>query len=114
VNNPNLEIAQKLQERFEFYLIALAFTILGLSIQTASFSRNPVPDMLELSAWCSLLISGLVGLSRLEWIPVAYKAHEEVVEIKGELERLREALRQGHTEVPIIDDERDSAPLDEV
>ena len=114
MNDPNLEIAQKLQERFEFYLIALEFTILGLSIQTASFAGNLIPDIFELSAWCSLLASGLIGLSRLEWIPVSYKYHVEIGEIKAELEGLRQALQLGQTEVPVVDDERGNLPIAEV
>ena len=33
--NKSLEYARNLQEKYEFYLVALTFTILGLSIQTA-------------------------------------------------------------------------------
>lgn len=64
------EIAHNTQEKFEFYLISLVFT-LALSIQTSKFGVFIFSaDVMELLGWFSLLISGVAGLWRLEYIPV--------------------------------------------
>ena len=39
--DPNTQAGQRFQEKFEFYLVALAFTILGLAAQTAEFGVGP-------------------------------------------------------------------------
>ena len=66
---PNIHAAQRFQEKFEFYFVALTFTLLGLAAQTATFGGYVVADLTELGAWGALLLSGLVGLARLEGIP---------------------------------------------
>lgn len=66
------EIAIELRAKFEFYLLALTFGILGLSIQTAGFGRYLSADAFELAGWLALFASGTVGILRAEWIPVAY------------------------------------------
>jgi hypothetical protein len=112
--NPNTELAQRLQERYDFYLIALTFTILGLSIQTANFDEHIASGVFELLSWVTFLFSGLVGLSRLELIPQLFNAHAELQESENEVVRLRNAETQGVTDVPLIDDERETAPINEV
>jgi hypothetical protein len=71
----NIKIAQDTQSKLEFYAIALTFTVLGLSVQTSAFGRNLVADGLELLGWVSLLVSGMVGLSRVESMPHVYKLY---------------------------------------
>ena len=39
--NPNDAVAISLQEKLELYLLTLAFTLAGLSIQTATFNGPP-------------------------------------------------------------------------
>ena len=58
-------------------------------------------------------MSGLVGLSRLEWIPVAYKYHVEIESYQADAARLREAQQMGQQEVPVVDDERGNVPIEE-
>ena len=111
--NPNDEISFRLKERFEFYVIALIFTILGLSIQTASFGTSLLSDSFELLGWLFLFISGLAGLSRLEWIPVAYSVHAEIEKWQTQAERLRQDQQMGRAEVPVVDDERGVVPIEE-
>jgi hypothetical protein len=64
------EIAQKQQDRFEFYLVSLVFTLLALSIQTSGFGESSVADIFELLGWVSLLTSGISGLWRMEFLPL--------------------------------------------
>lgn len=99
----DLEYSRQLQEKFELYLLALIFTLLGLAVQTAKFGASQIADTLELLGWVLLLISGFVGLSRLEWLPVAYKTNSHLVGLKSEHTQLMAASEQGHTEVAVID-----------
>jgi hypothetical protein len=73
----NEDIAIQTQQKFEFYFLALVFTVLGLSIQTSVFSSK-LQSIIEILAWGVFLISGLAGLSRMEWIPVSYKSHSDL------------------------------------
>jgi len=75
--DPNEEIAIQIKQKFEFYFLALVFTVLGLSIQTSLFSSK-LQSAFEIIAWIFFLISGLTGLSRMEWMPVAYKSYSEL------------------------------------
>ena len=65
--------AREIETKFGFYTVALTFTILGLAVQTASFGANIAADFAELLAWMILLISGLNGLMRLEWLPTLHQ-----------------------------------------
>ena len=71
--DPNTQAGQRFHEKFEFYLVALAFAILGLAAQTAEFGNFVWADLAELAAWGTLLVSGLTGVTRLEDIPHIYK-----------------------------------------
>jgi hypothetical protein len=78
----NQEISIQTQQKFEFYLLALVFTILGLSIQTAKLT-SCYQGIIELAAWASFLLSGLAGLSRMEWIPVSYQHYSKLTKEKS-------------------------------
>lgn len=43
------------QTKFNFYLVALAFSILGLAIQSFDRKTGGLPRVLELVAWAMLL-----------------------------------------------------------
>ncbi len=75
----NLDVSIRVQEKFEFYFLSLTFVILGLSIQTSTFGASVVSDGLELLAWISFFISGLCGLSRMQWVPSLYKVKDEII-----------------------------------
>ena len=75
--DPNEDIAIQTKLKFEFYFLALVFTVLGLSIQTSVFSSN-LQSVFEIIAWILFLISGLAGLSRMELIPIAYKNYSDL------------------------------------
>lgn len=44
-------IAQQTQEKFEFYLLSLVFTLLGLAVQSASFGTYLTKDGLQYFAY---------------------------------------------------------------
>ncbi len=72
-------VAQRAQEKYEFYSVSLAFTVLALSVQTAAFGF-PLRDVIELSAWTALLFSGISGLKRLENVPYQIAAASDLDE----------------------------------
>ena len=96
------EIALDAQEKFEFYLISLVFTLLALSIQTAKFGQSSVGDLLELFGWFAFLISGLTGLSRLEYLPVIREKYAFQDEIEEELHKLEAQKAKGETTVFVV------------
>jgi NhaP-type Na+/H+ or K+/H+ antiporter len=57
-------------EKYEFYFLALTFTLLGLSIQTVDFeSYSNINTIIELLGWLLFGVSGVVGLSKIEYLP---------------------------------------------
>ncbi|MCA8304172.1 hypothetical protein LGN24_22045 [Burkholderia seminalis] len=100
----DLEHSRELQEKFELYLLGLIFTILALAIQTAKFGNSRVPDAFEILAWISLGLSGLVGLSRLEWVPVALLTNAKLQDVRQERDRLAGAAEAGMLRVPVVDE----------
>jgi hypothetical protein len=98
----NVQIAQRLQEKFDAYLVGLIFTVLALSIQTAKFGVSPIADLLEIVSWLVFLIAGIAGLSRLEWASEIYRLYGIQTE-KEELVRVAQhAGMQGAKELHIV------------
>ena len=89
------EIAIELRAKFEFYLLALVFSILGLSIQTAEFGTYLTADAFELAGWMLLFASGVIGILRGEWIPVAYDIQSKIGGVKERLDVIRTARQRG-------------------
>jgi len=81
----------------------LIFTILGLAIQTAKLGTSRVADSLEILGWLSLAFSGLSGLSRLEWVPVALKTGSQLQDIRKERQQLADAAEAGLQLIPVVD-----------
>jgi hypothetical protein len=69
----NIAIGQRIQEKFDLYILGLIFTTLALSIQTAKFAGPATADVAELVSWLLFLVAGLAGLSRLEYVPEIYR-----------------------------------------
>jgi hypothetical protein len=70
-NGPSEQlVAQQTQEKFQFYFLSLVFALLVLTIQTSSFGRSKLEDVLELGGWLGLIVSGLFGLWRMQWEPI--------------------------------------------
>ncbi len=88
---------QGILEKFEFYFLGLTFTLLGASIQTATFEAAiPWSIYSELAGWLGLLISGLAGLSKVEWISallLVKNRRDNLSELNSQLNLL---LAQGH------------------
>ena len=80
--DPNLEHAINIKDKFQFYFLALVFTVLGLSIQTSQYTST-WQAVIEVCGWVSLLSSGLAGLSRMEWIPLSYEHYSELTSQKS-------------------------------
>lgn len=86
----NLKAAQEVHHKLEFYLVALAFTTAAFATQTGKLSGSILGDLAEVMSWLLLVLSGLVGLSRLERIPVAYRTYEYVKKRKISIEEYKE------------------------
>jgi len=102
----NLELAQQTEEKFYFYMTALVFTLLGLSIQTASFGNSIAANLFELSGWLFLLLSGLAALFRLELVPNVYESTDGLNKLKNQKSEVLHSKQQGENEVFIIEDKK--------
>lgn len=91
----NIEIAQRLQERFETYWVSLIFTLLALSVQSAKFGAAVPADILELLSWLLLLVAGLAGLSRFESIPELYRLFGLQLGQEEKAQAVQKAMLQG-------------------
>jgi len=113
MNTTERKIAVSTQEKFEFYVISLVFTLLALSIQTADFGASSIADSAELLGWLALFISGLVGLWRMEYIPVLRTKGAEHSEFQQELHRFLDGKDAGKTEVYALNSQS-LQPIDEM
>jgi hypothetical protein len=92
--NPNIDFAIQAKQKFEFYFLALVFTILGLSVQTSTITGS-WQYLFETASWVMLLVSGIAGLSRLEGTPHAYERIGLQQEGKNRLEIINKGLGGG-------------------
>lgn len=81
--------ARDVENKFEFYLLALVFTILGFSLQTSVFTDGWFQPSLEILSFLSLLLSGLIGISRLELKPDYYDKISLVQKYVNDLNKLK-------------------------
>lgn len=94
--------SQEVLEKVEFYFLALVFTLLGATIQTASFSTSPKFSVtLELVAWALLATSGIAGLSKLYWVASIVHAKERKQNYESLSRELKLAEYKGVLEVRI-------------
>jgi len=89
------EFAREMQSKMDYYFIGLIFTLLGLSIQSSKFTSFYWQNVCEITAWISLSISGVIGLSRLEWMPVLYRQFGELYGDKEIKSKLSESVALG-------------------
>jgi hypothetical protein len=97
------ETAQRAEEKFDFYVISLVFTLLALSIQSASFGTSHAAAIIELVGWSLLLTSGIVGLSRLEYIPVIRLKRAMKNEFENEFYEIKKLQLQGETVINVLE-----------
>ena len=70
----NIEIAAEYESKFRFYFVALVFTLLAASVQSASLSEMIFCNkIMEIIGWFLLLVCGLSSLSLLELSSVIYR-----------------------------------------
>jgi hypothetical protein len=96
-------IAQQTQEKFQFYFLALTFTLLAATIQTSKFGRSTVEDILELGGWLGLLTSGLVGLWKMEWDAVIRVQLAKRDECSNAISSLQQQMQQGLQQVFVLE-----------
>lgn len=90
--NENYTIGRNITEKFEFYFIALVFTILGLAIETSNLTSQHHQYLWEVGSWGLLFISGIIGLFRLEWKAVFFIQHGNLQQEKRSLDKLKYGL----------------------
>jgi hypothetical protein len=71
MSHEGLKAAAETETKFQFYVIALIFTILALAIQTSPEIAPKVSRIFELLSWAMLLIAGFLGLAYVERVPLA-------------------------------------------
>ena len=91
----------ELRQKFELYFVSLAFTLGGLAVQTATQAGPSWRQPLEVTGWILLVLSGLLGLWRINklWLrEVGVADHQEAwwgggVSFATELSRLEARIR---------------------
>lgn len=58
--------------KFAFFAVGLSFSLLALATQSAEFGKSALIDWVEFIGWILLLLSGLIGLVRLDFIPKSF------------------------------------------
>jgi len=108
----NLEIAISYQEKYDFYIVSLVFTVLALSVQTSHVEGNVLIKISELVAWIALLFSGISGLSMLRNARFLYKLIAMKFKYENKEDSLKELQLKGVNEIYILEDSKDH-PIEE-
>lgn len=87
--------AQRIQEKYDFFFVAVTFTILGLAIETADFGIGQLNDAAEIGSWGFLLIGALAGMSRVELAARTHHLYALIDAHRTFLSPLQEALGRG-------------------
>jgi hypothetical protein len=99
------------QQKFDYYVVALIFTLLAASVQTAPFGKSAIRDTLELASWGLLLFAGLLALWRLEWMHIADTLVEKLQTVTQERVELVKGKAQGSQSVFVASTQQMS-PID--
>jgi len=92
----NAQVAQRIQEKYDFYTVSLTFTLLALAVQSATLKDSAPKDMLELGGWTLLFLSGICGLSRLRRTPKVFRLHHGSAQTKSDISRFEKARLEGN------------------
>lgn len=88
--------AHEVLAKFEFYFLALTFTLLGLSLHTSDLAGAPFASkVLEVAAWSLLALSGFVGLSKMNWISSIIMLRERRDSYEAMMDELRKSKAIG-------------------
>jgi len=107
-NKPRKEIWERkklgleLRQKYELYFVSIAFTLAGLSVQTATRAGPSWRLPIEVIGWLLLVLAGLIGLWRVSklWLrEVGVAEYEESqgsnpdAAFKTELEKVEKRIR---------------------
>jgi hypothetical protein len=109
----NIEYARTLQEKYEYYIAGLTFTLLALSIQTAKLGTEKAQIIFELFGWCLLLVSGIIALLRFRMQPVAHKNYALLDREKLRVKEYKLAQSNGTTEA-LLQETNQTVPLEKL
>ena len=112
MSKSDMEVAHQTQEKFEFYLISLVFTLLALSVQTAKFGDNIIPVIFELSGWLFLLTSGLFGLWRIEYLSIERVKLVKLDELHDQINEVKRLMLSGQEGAYVLSTS-ENQPLEE-
>lgn len=83
-------------EKFEFYFLGLTFTLLGASIQTATFTGHSHASIFaEIIGWAGFALSGLIGLSKVENLSVVIYLRNRKNEFENNKSQFEQAKASG-------------------
>lgn len=88
----NLQQANALQAKFEFFMLGLTFASLSIFLQTLPVYTQFWVAAIEAVSWLLLLLSGTLGIYRVLWAPVVlthYAEKNNHAAQAGELKRLK-------------------------
>jgi hypothetical protein len=105
-------VAQQGQEKFQFYLLSLVFTLLALSVQTAKLGSSPISDYIEVGGWVCLLASGVAGLWFMETSPTLRVQMTEKRDQENYIFKMRELQLEGQKKVYVLETSSDQAIVD--
>ncbi|WP_144898059.1 hypothetical protein [Luteimonas cucumeris] len=97
-----LEAAERLQSQFRYYFVALVFTLLAASIQTAKFDSSSVRTISELAGWALFAVSGFVALSYLEWEPLIREQLAHRDSFSQQVDEAKAAKLRGVSEIHVL------------
>lgn len=91
-------------EKFEFYFLGLTFTLLGAAIQTASFVGHSHASVIaEIIGWAGLVLSGVIGLSKVEHLSVVIYQRNRKNEYESNKSQFEQHKATGVSSVKIAD-----------
>lgn len=101
-------------EKYEFYFLGLIFTLLAASVQTADFiAYTQLNSFIELFGWAAFGVSGVVGLSKIEYLSSLIAIRNNRNENSSYASQLQKAKAMGTPSVRVAET-GESKSIDEV